>query len=95
MAGETGEQIGGHMAKKAKTGINKAVEAVKRKVGRPKKGEEMPRKRVQARECSNPKCGAVEQFAKTRGPMITKTLRIDWMRCTVCNHRTRFETPLK
>jgi hypothetical protein len=79
--------------RKRRTTIKKAVETVKRKVGRPKKGDELPKERIEGKKCDN--CGAVEQFAKTRGPMITKTLRIEWLRCTACNRRKRFEIRLK
>jgi hypothetical protein len=65
----------------------------KRKPGRPKDGEGPPRERIDGKKCDN--CGAVEQWASTRGPMITETLKIVWLRCKVCNRRKRFEIRLK
>jgi hypothetical protein len=79
--------------RKPKTGMREMVETVRRQVGRPKKGHELPKERIEGKKCDN--CGAVEKFAKTRGPMITKTLRIEWLRCTACNRRKRFEIRLK
>jgi hypothetical protein len=61
--------------------------------GRPKKGDEYPVQRKQARACSH--CGTLENFKSNRSAMTTGIIKIEWLRCQVCKKVTRFETLLK
>jgi hypothetical protein len=65
----------------------------KKKPGRPKKGDEYPVERIQARACRA--CGEMENFKSNRGAVVVGIVKVEWLRCQACKKVTRFETVLK
>jgi len=61
--------------------------------GRPKKGDEYPVERVQARACRH--CNEKENFKSNRGALTVGIMKIEWLRCQACKKVTRFETVIK
>ena len=71
---------------------SETTEQNKKKRGRPRKGEEYPVQRRQARVCRH--CGQAESFKSNRSAMMLGVVKIEWLRCTACLRVTRFETVL-
>jgi hypothetical protein len=65
----------------------------KKNRGRPKRGDEYPVQRVQARACKF--CGEVENFKSNRSAMMLGVVKVEWLRCQSCKKVTRFEALLK
>jgi hypothetical protein len=65
----------------------------KKKAGRPKKGDEYPVQRIQARTCT--KCGEAENFKANRSALTVGIMKIEWLRCQACFQVNRFETVVK
>jgi hypothetical protein len=73
-------------------GMNKA-RGKRKRVGRPKKGDEYPIAHKQARRCKW--CDAAENFKANRSAVTVGIVKVEWLRCQECLKVTRFETSIK